>query len=188
MGFNPRLHPYTVSKSLTFYITSKDAAADHHLPVFKFPFAGQLVGASANIMKSVAVGDAFVELEATTNTGIDSIALWKHATDDTTATFATGLRALQRTGTQDSSTGGGLNWRAPTTAGASTQGKGLIEFSDNNTGSAARKQFNAGDSVMLMISPYGGTDAHRHFRIELQMDYIIGHEAGSAPAAGTGPA
>lgn len=186
MGFNARLHPYTVSKQIDLHVTSKDAGADHHLPVFRFPFAGELVGAAANIMyqTTAAAGAHYVELEATTNTGVDSISLWKHATDDTTATYATGLRALQRTGTQDTSTGGGLNWRAATTSGA----VGLIPFSDNNTASAARRQFNAGDNVLLMVSPYGATDAHRNFRIDLQLDYIIGHEAGSAPSAGTGPA
>ena len=188
MGFNPRLHPYTVSKSVTIYVTSKDAGNAHNVPVFKFPFAGQLVGASANIMYNGAVSEHYIGIEATTNTGVESISLWKFAAADTTATFATGLRSLQRTGTQDTSTGGGLNWRAavhgPTPGGA----RGFIAFSDNNTASAARKQYLAGDEVMLFFDPYGATDAHRSFRVDLQMDYIIGHESGAVGSAGTGPA
>lgn len=184
MGFNPRLHPYTVTKEVNLHVTSKDAAAAHNMPVFRFPFAGELVGAAANIMYSPGAGVHFIEVEATTATGVESISLWKHATDDTTATYATGLRALQRTGTQDTSTGGGLNWRAPTTSGA----VGLIPFSDNNTANGARRRFNAGDNVLLYVKPYGATDAHRDWRIELQMDYIIGHEDGTVPSAATGPA
>lgn len=188
MGFNPRLHPYTVSKSITIHVTSKDAGAIHHVPVFKFPFAGQLVGASANIMYTFADGDHAIGIEATTNTGVESIALWKFAAADTTATFATGLRSLQRTGTQDTSTGGGLNWRAAVHGPNASGARGFIAFSDNNTASAARKQYLQNDEVMLLFDPYGVTNAHRTFRVDLQMDYIIGHETGAVAAAGTGPA
>ncbi len=190
MGFNPRLAPYTITKQIDLHVTSKDAGAEHNFPVFKFPFAGQLINASANIMyqSTATAGIHYIGLEATTNTGVESVALWKFAAADTTATYATGLRALQRTGTQDTSTGGGLNWRAavhgPTQSGA----RGLIAFSDNNTASAARKQFLQNDEVMLFIKPYGVTDTQRNFRIELQMDYIIGHETGAVASAGTGPA
>ena len=173
MGFNPRLHPYTVTKELNIHVTSKDAAAAHELPVFRFPFAGQLVGASANIMYNLlGEGSHYVELLGTTNTGVN-LALWKFATDDTTATFVTGLRALQRTGNNNSTAGGGISWREALTSGA----VGLIPFSDNNTAAASRKQFNAGDDVMLHLDPRGATDAHRNFRVELQMDYIIGRES-----------
>lgn len=178
MGFNPRLHPYTITKQFDLHVTSKDAAAAQDMPVFKFPFAGQLVGASANIMYQTlgSPGTHYIGLEATTNTGVLELSLWKHATNDTTATFATALRALQRTGNANTSTGGGLNWRNAV-AGPNVSGSvGLIAFSDNNTASAARKQFNADDQVLLHIIPYGGTDTHRNFRIDLQVDYIIGRD------------
>ena len=173
MGFNPRLHPYTVSKQITFHVTSKDAAADHELPVFRFPFAGQLVGAAANIQYNTAAGVHYIELLGTTATGVN-LSLWKFATDDTTATYATGLRALQRTGAANSTAGGGISWRRAQTSGS----VGLIPFSDNNTAAASRRQFNAGDDVMLHLDPRGATDAHRNYRVDIQMDYIIGREAG----------
>ncbi len=183
MGFNPRLAPYTISKQVEFMVTSKDAAAAHDLPVFRFPFAGQLVGAFANIQYSTGVAVHFVELLGTTATGVD-LMLWKFATDDTTATYATGLRALQRTGAANSTAGGGISWRRAQTSGS----VGLIAFADNNTASAARKQFNAGDDLMLQLDPRGATDAHRDFKVDLQVDYIIGHESGAVASAGTGPA
>ncbi len=183
MGFNPRLAPYTVSKSFYFIATSKDAAVVQNLPVYRFPFAGQLVGASANIQYKAGGETTFVELLGTTNTGAN-LMLWKFATDDTTATYATGLRALQRTGAANSTASAGISWRRAETSGS----VGLIPFSDNNTASAARKQFNAGDDVMLQLDPRGATDAHREFRVDLQVDYIIGHESGAVASAGTGPA
>lgn len=176
MGFNPRLHPYTIAKSFHIHVTSKDAAARHNIGVFKFPFAGQLVGAAANAVLIGAAGAHDLGVEATTVTGIQEISFWKHATDDTTATFATGLRALQRTGAKDTSsaTVGGINWRL---VGDSGVPQGLYTFSDNNTAAASRKQFNAGDGVLLSVLPYGATDAHRTYRIEYQLDYIIGRES-----------
>ena len=171
MGFNPRLHPYTVTKQMTFHVTSKDAAAAHDLPVFRFPFAGQLVGASANLMYNTAAGVHYIELPGDTTTGID-LMLWKFATNDTTATYATGLRALQRTGAANSTASAGISWRAATTSGS----VGLKAFADNNTAAGSRRQFNAGDDVMLQLDPRGATNAHRNFRVDIQMDYIIGRE------------
>ncbi len=183
MGFNPRLAPYTVYRDVRLHFETGSDTNSLHRPVFKFPFAGQLISAYANVDRHLT-GAANSSVEATTNTGIDEISLWKHATADTTATYATGLRSLQRTGAQDSSTGGGINWRLPGTSGE----KSLYAFSNNNTASAARKQYLAGDVVMMHARNYGATDTSRIFEVHLQVDYVIGHEAGAAPSAATGPA
>jgi hypothetical protein len=183
MGFNPRLAPFTVSRHFRLHFETAQDTNDLHRPLFKFPFAGQIIAAYANAERYIA-GGLNTAVEATTNTGIDEMSIWKHATDDTTATYATGLRSLQRTGAQDSSTGGGINWRLPGTSGEDS----MYSFSNNNTASAARKQYAAGDVAMLYVRNYGATDTSRIFHINVQMDYVIGHEAGSAPTAGTGPA
>lgn len=171
MGFNARLAPFTIATTVEVRATSKDAAASQHYPVFRFPFAGQLVGAYANVRKVTLAGTAMdAAVEATTATGVQEISLWKHATDDTTATYATALRAALRTGNKDTSTGGGINWRLPTTSGVN----GLYALTNK---SAARRKFGAGDVMLMHIAPYGVTDAHRAYNIELQADYIIGYEA-----------
>ena len=175
MGFNARLAPYTITRTIQVRATSKDAAASQHLPVFRFPFAGQLVGAYANLRRiTLAATAADASVVGTTNTGVDEISLWKHATDDTTATYATSLRAAIRTGAQNSEAGGGLEWRHPS-ATTGVSGEDSMYALTNKT--AARRKFGAGDVMLMHISPYGGTDAHRAWDVELQMDYIIGHEA-----------
>lgn len=174
MGFNPRLAPYTLSANFHMRVTSKDAANAHEFPLFRFPFAGQIVGGYANAVFIGASGAADLSVTATTNTGIQGMAFWKHATNDTTATYVTGLRALQRTGDKNSSTGGGINWRL---VGLSGTPNGLHPFADNNTAAASRKRFNAGDGVILHVANYGVTNAHRNYEIYAQMDYIIGREA-----------
>lgn len=181
-GFNPRLAPYTLNGNAVFRNSSKDAAVAQHVPIFKFPFAGQLVGAYANARRvsgTAAAADAGIE--ATTATGVDGIAMWKYATADTTATYASGLRAAKRTGNADTSTGGGINFRLPTVSGT----PGLYTLTNQT---AARRTFAAGDVVMLMYDPRGATDAHRLTQVDYQMDYIIGYEDGTVASAGTGPA
>jgi len=171
MGFNPRLAPFTITKQIQVRETSNDASVSQHFPIFVFPFAGQLVGARANIRKVQAAGTAVdAGQAATTNTGVDEISIWKHATDDTTATYATGLRAAARTGAQDTSTGGGLHWKIAGTSSA----PGLYALTNK---SAARRKFSAGDTAMMHISPYAATNSHRVHVVDIQMDYIIGHEA-----------
>ena len=176
MGFNARLAPYTLCRDIEFQATSNDAAATQHCSLFKFPFAGQLVGAYANVRKiQPAATAATAAVEATTNTGIDQVCIWKHATDDTTATYATALRAAARTGDADSSTGGGINWRLPTTAaGTNTTEAGLYTLTNKT---ATRRKFNAGDQAILGFSSYGATNSHRQWSVHVQMDYVIGHEA-----------
>lgn len=173
MGFNARLAPYTITRTIEVRETSNDAAVSQHFPVFRFPFAGQIVGAFANVRRVTAAGSAAdVAVEATTNTGVDEISLWKHATDDTTATYATSLRAAARTGAQDTSSAAdpGINWRLQTTSAVT----GLYTLTNK---SATRRKFSAGDVVLMHFGPYGLTNAHRVHDVEVQMDYIIGHEA-----------
>lgn len=169
MGFNARLAPYTVFRDLRLHFETGTDTNSLHRPVWKAPFAAQLVGAFANVDRHL-VGVINAAVEATTNTGIDEIAIWKHATADTTATYATALRMAARTGNQDSSTGGGLNWRLPGT----TAEKSMYTLTNKT---AARRKFLAGDVAMVHVRNYGATDTSRIFEVHLQMDYIIGHEA-----------
>ncbi len=171
MGFNPRISPYSLSTQIMVRESSKDVNAAQHFAVFRFPFAGQIIGAYANVHRTyIAAGTADAAIEAETNTGVQEISLWKHATDDTTATYATSLRACARTGNKDTTTGGGLDWHLPTTSASPS----LMSLTNK---SATRRKFGAGDVVMMKIAPYGVTDAHRSHRVDLQMDYIIGEEA-----------
>ena len=169
MGFNPRLAPYTVFRDLRLHFETGTDTNSLHRPVFKFPFAGQLVSAYANVDRHL-IGAINSAVEATTNTGIDEISIWNHATADTTATYATALRSAARTGLQNSSTGGGLNWRLPGTTGE----KSMYALTNKT---AARRKFVAGDVAMVHVRNYGATDTSRIFEVHLQMDYIIGHEA-----------
>lgn len=177
MGFNPRLAPFSITKQIEVRETSKDAAVSQHFPILKAPFAGQLVGAYANVRKIQAAGTAMDAAQAaTTNTGVDEISIWNYATADTTATYATGLRMAARTGDQDSVASDGLNWGLPPTSGvAAVSGTpGLYTLTNK---SAARRKFLAGDVLMMHISPYGATNSHRVHAVDVQVDYIIGHEA-----------
>ena len=169
MGFNPRLAPYTVKSDVRLHFETATDTNSLQRPLFKFPFAGQLVGAYANVDRQFP-GLANAGMEASTATGIDEISIWNHATADTTATYATALRAAARTGNQDTSTGGGINWRLPGTTGEPS----LYTLTNK---SAARRKFVQGDVAMLHVRNYGGTDTSRIFEVHVQMDYIIGHEA-----------
>jgi len=187
MGFNPRLAPYTVSKTIEVRATSKDAATSQQFTLYRFPFAGQLVGAYANIRRVTLAGSAAdAAIEATTNTGVKELSIWRVDATDTTATYTDALWAASRHAentagaiTEDSSTGGGINWHLPTTA------RTTAEIAAGNTNgiyamensSASLRKFGAGDLAMMHIDPYGATDAHRAWNVEIQMDYIIGHES-----------
>ena len=183
MGFNPRLAPYTICRDFRLHFETATDTNSLQRAIFKFPVAGQVIAARANVDRHF-IGLVNTAVEASTATGIDEISIWKHATADTTATFATALRSLQRTGNQDSSTGGGINWRLPGT----TAEPSLYTFADNNTASGARREYLAGDVVMMHVRNYGGTDTSRIFEVHLQVDYVLGLESGTTPAAGTGPA
>lgn len=168
MGFNPRLAPYTVMRDIRLHFETATDTNSLHRAVWKAPFAAQLVGAYAQAERHL-VGAVNAAFEATTNTGIDEISIWKHATADTTATYATALRMAARTGNQDSSTGGGVNWRLPGTTGE----KSMYALTNK---SAARRKFLAGDVAMAHVRNYGATDTSRIAEVHIQMDYIIGHE------------
>lgn len=171
MGFNPRISPYTISKSFYVNASSKMAATAQNFPIFRFPFAGQLIGAYANVTLTypdAATKDAAID--AVTNANVGEVSIWKHAADDTTATYATSLRAAIRTGNNDTSTGGGINWLWPTT----TTIDALYSLTNK---SAARRKFAAGDNALLYFVPSYATNAHNTFRVDLQMDYIIGYES-----------
>ena len=177
MGFNPRLAPFTVTKKFEVRETSKASNVIQHFPLFKFPFAGQLVGAYANVRKVQAAGIAVDKPQlATTATGVFEVSIWNHATADTTATYATALRAAARTGNKNSTLGGGLTWKLPLTSGvAGVSGEPSMYTLTNK--SATRRKFLAGDVAMVNISPYGATNSNRVHVLDVQMDFIIGHEA-----------
>ena len=173
MGFNARLAPYTISRTIEIRQSSGGRAVNQNFPLFKFPLAGQLVGAYANVRRITLAGSAHdAAVEATTNTGVDEVSIWKHATADTTATYATALRAAIRTGAQDTSSAAapGINWRLQTTSGVA----GLYTLTNK---SAARRKFLAGDVAYVHVSTYAAaTNAHIGHTVEVQMDYVIGHE------------
>ena len=80
MGFNARLAPYTVVSEVSFQTnTDTDTFELDHF-VFRFPFAGQLVGAYA------ALGQGGYAIAADTTTCLNEVSLWKCSADNTTAT------------------------------------------------------------------------------------------------------
>lgn len=172
MGFNARLAPFSITRTIEVRESSKDRNANQNFPLFKFPADGQIVGAYANVRRNILATGPDVAVEATTNTGVDEVNIWKFATADTTATYATALRACYRTGAQDTSSAAapGINWRLATTSGVD----GLYTLTNK---SATRRKFLAGDVAMLHISAYAAaTDAHIGHTVDLQFDYVIGHE------------
>ena len=171
MGFNPRLAPYSVSKSVLINASSKMAATQQNFPLFRFPFAGQLVGAYANVALTYPdAGTKDAAIDAATNANVGHVSIWKHAADDTTATYATSLRAAIRTGNNDTATGGGIDWLWPTT----TTIDGLYSLTNK---SGTRRKFAAGDNALICFVPSYATNAHNTFRLDIQMDYIYGYEA-----------
>ncbi len=176
MGFNPRISPYSITKNLQIRETSGKRATSQYFDIFRFPFAGQIIAAHANVRRVLpAASTADAVVEATANTGVDEISLWKHATDDTTATYATGLRSCIRTGAQATSTADGINWRGRTATTAVSGEDSLYTLTNK---SATRRKYNAGDRVLMHFSAYSAaTAAHVMHVVELQMDYIIGEEA-----------
>ncbi len=180
MGFNPRLAPYTITGSVRHQFTSKDAAAAMNKDIFQFPFAGEIVNAYANILLIGASGVHDVIPAATTNTGIGDISIWKVADADPTATSASGIRAVKRTGAANSVASAGIAWlETPTTASP-----GLYTLTNQTV---TRRQFAAGDRAILRVSPRGATNAHRTYEVRYQMNYVIGHEGGINPTIAAEP-
>jgi hypothetical protein len=169
MGFNPRLAPYSITGSIRRQFTSKDAAAAMNLDIFRFPFAGEIVNAYANALLIGAAGVADAIPAATTNTGIGDISIWKATDADTTATYASGIRAVKRTGAANSVASAGIAWLLSTT----TASPGLYALTNQ---SATRRKFASGDRAILRVAPRGATDAHRTYDVRYQMNYVIGHE------------
>lgn len=171
MGFNPRLAPYSLTKQLCFIASSKMAATTQYQPLFRFPYQGQLIGAYANVTQTYA--DAATKdaaIDAATGANITEVSILKHATDDTTLTYATGLRAAILTGANDSVTGGGVDYTWPTT----TTGVGMKALTNKT---ATRRTFGPGDQAIVKLTPNYATSAHYVWRVDLQLDYIIGTEA-----------
>ena len=172
MGFNPRLAPYTVHRSALYHpATGTDTyQLDHFL--FKFPYAGQLISAYANLDPNATVqaGD-----DKTTN--LWEVSIWKNSVDNTTATYATADRAAARTG-EAANTTGALVWNANT----------VYTLTNKST---ARRRFNLGDKLYLLTNFTAATNhpfVTGTSKVDVQMDYIIGYDEGATPAAGTGPA
>ncbi|HUT60022.1 MAG TPA: hypothetical protein VNA25_19425 [Phycisphaerae bacterium] len=171
MGFNPRLAPYSLSTALRFVASSAMAATTQYQPLFRFPFQGQLIGAYTNVTRTYAdAGTKDAAIDAATDSVITEVSILKHAADDTTLTYATGLRAAILTGANDTSTGGGIDYKWPTTSG----GTGLTAMTNKT---ATRRTFVQGDQAIVKFTPTWPTNAHYVWRVDLQMDYIIGQES-----------
>jgi len=164
MGFNARLAPFSVVNEVNYQTGTQNAAftLDHFL--FRFPFAGQLIGAYAHLGQGASTQD---EDDKTTN--LYEVSLWKNSADNTTATYATADRAAKRTG-EPATTAGSLTWALNT-----------VYTLSNLT--AARRKFGAGDKMYLRTSFNAATDHAKkglsmaQELLEIQMDYIIGYEA-----------
>ncbi len=164
MGFNARLAPYSVVKEVNFQTnTNTDTFTRDHF-IFRFPYAGQLIGAYAALGQGASAQAAD---DKTTN--LYEVSLWKNSADNTTATYATDDRAAKRTG-EAANTTGSLTWTA-----------GAVYTLTNQT--AALRTFAAGDKMFLRT---GFTAATTHNttqfglqqeKLEIQADYIIGYEA-----------
>jgi len=162
MGFNARLAPYTVTREVNFQTnTDTDTFQKDHF-IFRFPFAGQLIGAYA------ALGQGGDPVAADTTTCLWEVSLWKNSADNTTATYDTADRAAKRTGAVNAT--GGILWASNT-----------VYSLTNET--AARRKFAAGDKMFLRTAFTGATThvttqfALAQEKLEVQADYIIGHEA-----------
>jgi len=162
MGFNARLAPYTVTKEV-HYQTNTDTDTfqlDHFL--FRFPFAGQLVGAYA------ALGQGAAPKVADTTTCLWEVSLWKEGVNTAAAVYDTANRAAKRTGERDAT--GGILWAANTVYTLTNQ-------------TAALRKFNAGDKMYLRTGFTADVTASTiglslaQEKLEIQMDYIIGYEA-----------
>jgi len=164
MGFNARLAPYSVTKEVHFQTnTDTDTFQLDHF-IFRFPFAGQLIGAYCALGQGAAypAGDS-----KTTN--LWEVSLWKNSADNTTATYATDDRAAKRTG-EAANTTGSLVWALNTV------------YTLTNQSSTLRK-FAAGDKMYLRTAFTAGVThatiglSLAQQKMEIQADYIIGYEA-----------
>lgn len=180
MGFNPRLAPYTIAGSVRHQFTSKDAIDSMNKDIFQFPFAGEIVNAYANVMLIGAAGAHDIGVAATTNTGIGDVSIWKATDADTTATYASGVRAVKRTGAANSVGSEGIAWLVTET----TASPGLYTLTNQTV---ARRQFAAGDRAILRLAVRGATDAHRTYETRYQMNYVVGHEGGVVPTIAAEP-
>jgi hypothetical protein len=162
MGFNARLAPYSVAKEVHFQTNTNTDTFERDHFIFRFPFAGQLIGAYAALGMSAEVVDA------DTTTCLYEVSLWKNSADNTTATYDTADRAAKRTGEVNAT--GGILWASNTT------------YALTNL-TAARRKFAAGDKMFLRTgftanTQHVGSDNElQGERLEIQADYIIGHEA-----------
>jgi len=164
MGFNARLAPYSIVNEVNFQTnTDTDTFQKDHF-MFRFPFAGQLIGAYAALSPSATAipGD-----DKTTN--LWEVSLWKEGVDTAAGVYATGARAAKRTG------------EAANTTGALIWGLGRVYTLTNQT--AAKRTFAAGDKMYLRTSYTANTEHHAALpgmvgeMLEVQADYIIGYEA-----------
>jgi hypothetical protein len=164
MGFNARLTPYTVTKEVNFHTNTDTDTFDVDHFVFRFPFAGQLVGAYACLGQGAA---ALAGDDKTTN--LYEVSLWKEGEATDAGVYATGARAAKRTG-ELANTTGALIWAL-----------NRVYALTNLT--AARRKFAAGDKMYLRTGYTAATShntttfAFQQEKIEIQADYIIGYEA-----------
>lgn len=159
-GFNPRLAPFTVQQRVVYHPDTDNNTHDHDAFFYRFPYAGQLIGAYACLAQDAAsqAGD-----DKTTN--LFEVSIWKNSADNTTGTYATADRAAARTG-EAANTTGALIWLS-----------NRVYTLTNKT--ATRRKFDAGDKLFLRTRMKANTD-HPFAppqMIDVQMDYIIGHES-----------
>ncbi len=136
----------------------QEASATFDVDWFRFPFAGELLAAYASVQSNVAT-------DATT--AMTTLAIGKSAAG--TGAYASVSSRVVTAGSDGAST-----WDNTT------------QYTLSNHATAASNQFAAGDWAMIRIIQVN-TSGGVNF-MNVQMDYVIGHEEGTTASAGTAPA
>lgn len=136
----------------------QNTSATYDVDWFKFPFAGELLAAYGAVQSNV-VTDA--------TTAMTTLAIGKSAAG--TGAYASVSSRVVTAGSDGAST-----W------------DNLTQYTLANHSAVANRQFAAGDWAMIRIIQVNTSGGPNYLNV--QMDYVIGHEAGTTASAGTGPA
>ena len=125
---------------------------------FRFPFAGELLAAYGSVQSNIAT-------DATT--ALTTVAVGKSA-------GGTGAYAAASSRVVTANSDGASTWDNTT------------QYTLANNATVANVQFAAGDWAMIRL--INANTAAGANLINIQMDYVLGHESGTTVNAGTGPA
>lgn len=135
-----------------------NASGTDDIDWYRFPFAGELLAAYATVQSNIVTD---------TTTAITTLAVAKSAA-------GTGAYAVVASRVVTAGSNGASTWDNTT------------QYTLANHSTLASRQFAAGDWAMIrIINANSSAGANL---VNVQMDYVLGHEAGTTAAAGTGPA